>query len=86
MRDPVVDRLEPMGGQGITAFPADFSYSNQLGIKERAKVLRDGRTAHPEGLGQLVDITGPGAKTFEDLPASRMRDGGEYPVDWSGAL
>src|SRR5207302_4942696 len=69
-------RLEP--GRAPLALPAS---GDQSGTFENLEVLRNGRQAHRERLGQLGDRSLASGETRQDPPAPRARERPERPIE-----
>jgi hypothetical protein len=57
---------------------------DKAGALEHAKVLRDGRQAHVERLGQIADRTLARHQARQDRPAGRVGEGGERGAELIG--
>ena len=80
VRDPVPHRTEPRGDEAIAALSAMPLLCHEIGIKQDAEVLGDGRAAHPEMSRNRVDgavgldeqIQHPATRRMTDCPEDNL--------------
>jgi hypothetical protein len=73
--DPFGDFVEPLGLQGVEALASNNGVGDNAGIFENSEVLRDGRTADVEGVGDVVHRPLAIREQLDDASARRIGDG-----------
>jgi hypothetical protein len=78
--EPLIDFPQGLRVEMIETMTSMALFSNQAGLAQKAKVLRDRGAGHGKGAGDLARWLATAAEKVEDGPPRGVRKGAEHAI------